>query len=295
MTSDPLEFRHVEANGVRLHVALAGPRRGPLVVLLHGFPEFWYAWRRHIQPLAAGGLRVVAPDQRGYGQSDKPPAIRDYRLDVLADDVLALASALGHDRLTVVGHDWGGVVAWQLAARDPDRIERAVILNAPHPATLLRHALRHPTQLLRSSYVAFFQVPFIPEMALRMNGFAGLSLALTESSLPGTFDEEDLRRYREAWSQDGALTSMLNWYRAASTALPSRNRITVPVRVIWGDKDSALEKSLAEEGAAYCERAEVIHIAHATHWVHHEEPVLVGKLLAEFVAGREAREAAGED
>ena len=284
MTSGALEFRDVQAAGVRLHVALAGPGRGPLVILLHGFPEFWYAWRRQIEPLAAGGLRVAAPDQRGYGLSDKPRSIRDYGLDVLADDVLALASALGHERFSIVGHDWGGVVAWQLAARHPERIERMVILNAPHPATVLRHALHHPTQLLRSSYVAFFQVPVIPEIALRMNDFAGLSMALTESSAPGTFDQEDLRRYKEAWSEDRALTSMLNWYRAAPTATPSRNRITVPVRVIWGDKDSALEKGLAEEGAACCDRAEVVHVEHATHWVHHEEPALVGKLLAEFVA-----------
>jgi len=198
MISDALEFRAVEANGVRLHVAMAGPARGPLVIFLHGFPEFWYAWRRHIEPLAAGGLRVAAPDQRGYGLSDKPRAIRDCGLGILVNDVLALASALGHERFSIVGHDWGGVVAWQLAARHPERVERMVILNAPHPATVRRHALRHPTQLLRSSYVAFFQVPVIPEVALQTNDFAGLSMALTESSLPRTFNEEDLRRYKDA-------------------------------------------------------------------------------------------------
>jgi pimeloyl-ACP methyl ester carboxylesterase len=285
MTSKAIEFRDVEVDGVRLHVALAGPTRGPLVILLHGFPEFWYAWRHQIEPLAAGGLRVAAPDQRGYGLSAKPTVIRDYRLDVLAEDVLALASALGHERFCIVGHDWGGVVAWQLAARNPERVERAVILNAPHPATVLRHAWRHPMQWLRSSYIAFFQVPLVPEIALRANDFAGLSMALTESSRPGTFDAETLRHYKEAWSQDRALTSMLNWYRAAPTASACHDRITVPVRVIWGDKDSALDKGLAEAGAACCEQAEVIHVEQATHWLHHEEPALVGKLLAEFLAG----------
>jgi pimeloyl-ACP methyl ester carboxylesterase len=285
MHSKALEFGDVEANGVRLHVAMAGPKKGAPVILLHGFPEFWYAWRRQIEPLAAAGLRVVAPDQRGYGLSDKPQAIRDYALDVLADDVLALASALGHERFSVVGHDWGGVVAWQLAAREPLRIARAVILNAPHPATVLRHAWRHPTQLLRSSYVAFFQVPVIPEIALRANDFASLSMALTGSSAPGTFDQEALQHYKEAWSQDHALTCMLNWYRAAPTALPCRDRITVPVRVIWGDKDSALEKGLAEAGAACCDDAEVIHIEDATHWLQHEQPTVIANLLTEFLEG----------
>ncbi|MDM0002765.1 alpha/beta hydrolase [Variovorax sp. J22P240] len=285
MNSDTLQFRDVPADDVRLHVALTGPEKGRLVILLHGFPEFWYAWRRLLAPLAAGGLRVAAPDQRGYGLSDKPPAIRDYGLDFLADDVLALASALGHERFSVVGHDWGGVIAWQLAARNPERIERAVILNAPHPDTVLRHALRHPMQLLRSTYVAFFQVPVIPEIALRTNDFAALVMALTHSSLPGTFNEDDLQRYKEAWSQDRALTSMLNWYRAAATASPCRERIAVPVRVIWGDKDSALERTLAEDGAARCDHAEVIHIENATHWMHHEEPTLIEKLVREFVAG----------
>jgi pimeloyl-ACP methyl ester carboxylesterase len=284
-----LEVRRVSANGLGFQVVLAGPAEGPLVILLHGFPEFGYAWRKQIAPLAASGFRVAVPDQRGYALSDKPPNIRDYLLDTLADDVVAIGAALGHERFSVVGHDWGGIVAWQLAAREPARIARAAILNAPHAGTLLRHALWHPMQFLRSAYVGFFQLPGVPELSLRANDHAMLAAALTHSSLPGTFTDEDLRAYRQAWSQQGALTSMLNWYRAMPAATPCRERIACPVQVIWGDKDSALDKGLAEGAATECDDARVTHVAGATHWVHHEKPELVNKLLCDFLAPLVAR------
>lgn len=268
---------------MEFHVAMAGLVDGPLVVLLHGFPEFWFAWRHHIAPLAAAGFRVVAPDQRGYGLSSKPPVVGDYLLDTLAEDVVALAGALGHERFSVVGHDWGGIVAWQLAARFPENVERTVILNAPHPGTLLSHAFWHPLQFVRSAYVGFFQVPGLPELVLKAGDHALLAATLTQSSLPGTFSPDELDSYREAWSRKGALTAMLNWYRAMPAATPCHARIQSPLRVIWGDKDTALDKGLAERGAAQCVDAEVIHVKGATHWVHHEEPELVRRLLLEFL------------
>ena len=133
MPAIPVEFLPLRTNGITLHAAAAGPAEGKLVILLHGFPEFWYGWRHQIAPLAASGLRILAPDQRGYNLSDKPAGIAAYRLDTLADDVIGLADALGREHFAVVGHDWGGVVAWRLAARNPERVTRAVILNAPHP------------------------------------------------------------------------------------------------------------------------------------------------------------------
>jgi len=137
--SNSLAFEHVLLrSGLRLHIVAAGPTDGPVVVLLHGFPEFWYGWRHQIGALSEAGLRVVAPDQRGYNLSDKPLGIAAYRLDRLAEDVVGLAAALGRERFAVVGHDWGGVVAWHLAARFPERVTRAAILNAPHPATCVR-------------------------------------------------------------------------------------------------------------------------------------------------------------
>lgn len=281
---DP-ELRKVAANGLDFHVALAGPADGPPVVLLHGFPEFWYGWRRQIGPLAAAGLRVVVPDQRGYNLTGKPAGVAAYALDRLADDVLAVAEALGHRRFALVGHDWGGVVAWHLAARQPDRIARLAVLNAPHPAVMGRYARAHPGQLLRSWYVAWFQVPALPERLMAARDHAALADALTGSSRPGTFAPDDLARYREAWRRPGALTAMVNWYRALRLAAPTPERVAVPVRVIWGDRDRFLEAGLVEASLAGCDRGEAFHLPEASHWVQHEEPERVNRLLVEFLLG----------
>ena len=284
--STGVEGLRLRTNGVELDAVAAGLPEGRLVILLHGFPEFWYGWRRQIAPLAAAGLRVLVPDQRGYNRSSKPPGRRSYALDTLADDVLGLASALGRERFAVVGHDWGGVVAWHLAARNPERIERAAILNAPHPATLQRYMRAHPGQAARSWYAGFFQAPLLPEMVLGAGGFAGLRRALDATARPGTFTEEDAGRYRAAWAQPGALTAMLNWYRALPAGAGSvrSKRIQAPVRVIWGDRDAYLESGLAEAGLALCDRGEVFHLGNATHWVQHDEPERVSQLLVEFLA-----------
>jgi pimeloyl-ACP methyl ester carboxylesterase len=275
------------ANGIGLHAVAAGPPDGPLVVLLHGFPEFWWGWRRQIGPLAAAGLRVVAPDQRGYNLSDKPPGVRAYDLDALADDVLGLADALRRERFAVVGHDWGGVVAWHLAARDPGRVERAAVLNGPHLPAARAHARAHPSQALRSWYVAFFQLPLLPEWTLAAAAFAALRGAMAATSRPGTFSDADVRRYRAAWARPGALTAMLNWYRALArrgAGSIGAGRVRVPVRVIWGDRDAALDRRLAEAGLALCDRGEAFHLPGATHWVQHEEPDRVNRLIVEFLA-----------
>src|SRR4051812_16948218 len=159
-------------NGLSLHLVEAGPADGPLLILLHGFPEFWWAWRHQITPLAEQGYRVVAPDMRGYNQSDAPQDVASYRLDVLVADVLALADGFGAGRFRLVGHDWGGIVAWAVGASHPERLERLVVMGAPHPDLWARQALKHPTQALRSTYVALFQLPWLPEATLGALGFA---------------------------------------------------------------------------------------------------------------------------
>lgn len=269
-----------------MHAVARGPHDGPVVVLLHGFPEFWYGWRHQLAPLAAAGLRVVAPDQRGYNLSGKPRGIAAYRLATLADDVLGLADALGRRNFAVVGHDWGGVVAWHLAGRHPDRITRAAILNAPHPATLWRYASRHPHQLMKSWYVLYFQLPLLPELSLRAGGYRVLQEVLRRSSTPGVFTPEDWQRYREAWRQPGALTAMLNWYRALrhDIAAPPAPRVGVPIRLIWGGRDAVLDRGLAEAGLAYCDRGELFHLPEATHWLQHEAPDAVNGMLRDFLA-----------
>jgi pimeloyl-ACP methyl ester carboxylesterase len=281
----PEEHVELTTNGVRLHAVAAGPKGGPLVIMLHGFPEFWYGWRRQIGSLAAAGYRVLALDQRGYNLSDKPRGRRMYTVDILADDVLGLATALGRETFTVVGHDWGGVLAWHLVSRRPDRIERAVVLNGPRLEVMQAYVSSHLSQARKSWYVGFFQLPWIPEQVLGASNFAPMWRALTETSAPGSFLAEDLKHYRDAWAQPSALTAMLNWYRALPLQSHPRppERIDVPVRVIWGDRDVALEPALAEASMAGCQRAEVFHLADATHWVQHDRPDEVNRLLLQFL------------
>ncbi|HUP09948.1 MAG TPA: alpha/beta fold hydrolase [Caldimonas sp.] len=277
--------RHVDANGIRLHVALAGPDDGPLVLLLHGFPEGALCWREQVEPLVRAGWRVAVPDQRGYGTSSKPASAHAYALNLLARDAIDLAAALGHDRAAVVGHDWGGVVAWHLLTHHARFVQRAVVLNAPHPATMLGHALTHPSQALKSAYVAFFQLPWLPEASLEAGHHALLRRTLTSTSRPGAFDDALLDAYAAAWSEPGALTAMLNWYRALAFAPRlAPQRITVPVRIVWGDRDAALDAALAERAAGQCDLAEVVHLPECTHWLLHEDAERVNELIVEFLA-----------
>jgi pimeloyl-ACP methyl ester carboxylesterase len=279
----PHKLIRLPANGLNFHLAVAGRDTAPLVVLLHGFPEFWFGWRHQIDALAEAGWRVAAPDQRGYAESDKPVGAERYVIDILADDVLALADVLKADKFVVVGHDWGGMVSWHLAARNPERLLGEVMLNAPHPATFGSFAFSHPSRIAKSAYIALFQMPWLPELMLSAYEYAALSMALTRTSRPGTFDDDAIARYRNAWAEEGALTTMLNWYRAIPMNSAQTNKIKIPVRVIWGDSDSALDPGLAEAGLAYCERGEAFHIAGASHWLHHEEPEQVSTLLKEFL------------
>ena len=290
-----IHCRQVATNGIHLNVAEAGPEDGPLVILLHGFPESWYGWRHQIDPLARAGYRVVAPDQRGYGGSDKPAGVASYRLDALVADLVGLVAAYGRDRAAVIGHDWGGIVAWAAIERHPDRFDRAVILNAPHPA-VMRQALRKDLgQILKSWYVLLFQVPYLPEVLLRRNGFRALERAVTATSRPGAFDHADLELAKAAWGRPGALRSMIHWYRAAlwSTSSPLPDPpITVPTLIIWGVGDLTLGPGLARSSYAQCQNAALEWIAEATHWVAHEQPEQVNRLILRFL-GR-TPEALGE-
>jgi pimeloyl-ACP methyl ester carboxylesterase len=284
--TDDLETLSLDANGQHFHALAAGPADGPLVLLLHGFPETSHGWSKQIRPLAEAGLRVVAPDQRGVGRSSKPPGVAAYRLDILADDVVGLVKALGRERARIVGHDWGGAVTWFLAANRAAVVERCVILDAPHPAVFGTYAMRHPSQLGRSWYMAFFQLPWLPETLLRMRRFEWLAQALTTTSRPGAFSSRDLAAYREAWARPDALTSMLNWYRAMTLrpAAAPIDGIDVPLRLLWGDRDAALEPGLADASIVRCTHGELFHLPEATHWLHHEEPARVNQLLVEFLA-----------
>jgi epoxide hydrolase 4 len=273
-------------NGVRLHYVEAGS--GPLVVLLHGFPEFWYAWRHQIPALAAAGFHVVAPDMRGYNLSEKPPGVAAYAVDVLVEDVRALIGHFGAERATVVGHDWGGGVAWGVAMNRPEVVKNLIVLNAPHPAAFLRE-LRSPGQILRSSYMLFFQLPWLPEATFRANNFALLERTLrTDPVRPEAFDNRDIRRYKRALAQPGALTATINYYRALLRERPRETlseppTIARPTLLIWGDRDRYLGTNLTEGLDRWVTDLRVEHIPDASHWIMADRPERVNDLMIEFM------------
>jgi len=281
------ESTHIETNGIKLHVVMAGPKDGRPVFLLHGFPEFWYGWRKQIPVLAEAGYRVIMPDQRGYNLSDKPKGVKAYSLDKLADDILGLMDALGYEKVNLIGHDWGAAVAWALAIWYPERLQKLGILNVPHPAVALNFLRRgDPEQLRRSWYVFAFQIPWLPEVLIRAKNWLRLERALHNSSKPHTFTDEDIAEYKKAWSQPGAMTAMLNWYRAGRyiSKLFKETRVRVPTMLIWGMGDTALSHRMARPNMDYCDDGKLVFFEDATHWVQHEEAEAVNGLLIEFMS-----------
>jgi pimeloyl-ACP methyl ester carboxylesterase len=270
----------LQANGLRFEALADGPANGLPVLLLHGFPESAQAWHQVAPALAAAGWQVLAPNQRGYGGSDKPPGVDAYRLDLLAGDALGLADAMGWQSFSVVGHDWGGVVAWHLATLAPQRLRRLVVLNAPHAGTLGPYARRHPVQWLRSWYMGAFQLPVLPETLLRAHGCALLRRSLVATSRRGTFTPGQLDRWALDWQRPGALTAMLAWYRALPRQQPTpRTPIGVPTTVVWGERDRFLDRGLADAALALCRDGRLQTLPRCTHWLHHEAPDEVAALL----------------
>ena len=280
----------LRANGLAFHAVVAGPEDGPLVLLLHGFPEFWYGWRHQIGALAAAGYRVVAPDQRGYALTDKAGP---YDLDTLVGDVVHLIQACGQTNAFVAGHDWGAAVAWHLVDTHPDRVRRLAILNVPHPQVIERAILSgNWRQALKSWYILFFQLPWLPEYLLSLNDFHPLRETLRGTAWPQTFSQADLDEYAWAWRQPGALSAMLGWYRAHVRLVTRRRGPTAPVQpiqtptlILWGDQDVALEKSLADESLKRLEKGRLVHFPDATHWVHEDNPAEVTSLLPKHFKG----------
>ncbi|MEJ1969049.1 MAG: alpha/beta hydrolase [Rhizomicrobium sp.] len=267
-----------------LNVVEAGPQDGPLVVLLHGFPEFWFGWRHQIGALAAAGYRVVAPDQRGYNLSDKPKGIASYDIDRLADDVVALAAHYTGEPFCLVGHDWGAVAAWWTATRSPERLRKLAVLNCPHPAVWRNAMDTDPVQRKASWYVRAFRIPWLPEVMLSAANFRALVCSLKESVAP--LSDEEAERYREAWRQPGALAGMLNWYRAIlrhkfAPIVPGSLRL--PIQIIWGEKDRYALPALAEASKALCADARLTFLPEATHWVAQDAPEQVNAILLDFL------------
>ncbi|TMM08114.1 MAG: alpha/beta hydrolase [Actinobacteria bacterium] len=272
-------------DGVTLHYVEAGD--GLLIVLLHGFPEFWYGWRLQIEPLVAAGFRVVAPDTRGYNLSSKPEDFKNYGVDLLAADIRGLIEERGAKSALLVGHDWGGSIAWTTAMNHPEVVDRLAILNAAHPRRL-SEGLHSPSQLRKSWYFFFFATPGLPEDVVHARDWHFFRHFLGDANPPYT--QEEMDRYIEAWSQPGAAAGMINYYRASvrqsqKEAAAKLRPISAPTLVIWGERDSYLGSDLAEpehDDVPNLDRVE--RLPDASHWVHHDEPEQVTRLLVEFFA-----------
>ncbi len=312
-----LEHRFVETNGIRLHCAVDGD--GPLVVFLHGFPECWYSWRHQLAALAPR-FRVVAPDLRGYNESDKPAGVAAYALPELVADVRGLVDAFGAREAVIVGHDWGGAIAWTFAMEHPEATRGLVVMNCPHPA-IFAHAFRtNRRQLARSWYMFFFQIPWLPETLLRLGHAAAVGNAIRRSAVrQDALSEEDVRVLRDAASQPGALRSAINYYRAAfrspeaAATLPAGLRrffygdrtlplarlnledwpkIGAPTLLVWGEHDVALGKELTlGMDPLFTGRFEIKYVQLSGHWVQQEQAEVVNGYLLDFLDGLSDRSA----
>ena len=274
---------YADIGEVRLHYVEAG--EGPLVVLLHGFPEFWYGWRLQIKPLAEAGFRVVAPDMRGYNLSSRPKGVKAYETDRLTADIRGLIQERGGKSAQLVGHDWGGSVAWATAMNYPEVVDRLAILNAAHPRKLSQ-GLHHPSQLRKSWYFFFFNLPDLPESVVRADHWHFFRHFLHDAH--PAYTPEEIDRYIEAWSQPGAATGMINYYRSSVRTSPKKAEaalrpISAPTLVIWGQGDHYLGPELAEPEHDDVPNLEgVERLPDASHWVHHDEAQRVTQLLTDF-------------
>ena len=289
-----LKHEYAEVNGVRLHYVSAG--KGRLILFLHGFPEFWYEWRNQLAEFGRKRL-AVAPDMRGYNLSAKPAELEHYQMPRLIEDVRALAERLGHKKFVLVGHDWGGAVAWAFAATHPEYLEKLVILNAPHPGVFQRELRENPAQQKASQYMLMFRSEKAEEI-LAANHYAFLEkVVLGEGLQKGHVTQDDRKAYLEAWSQPGALTGGLNYYRAARVGPPAGDQpagniapnpaalmIKVPTLVIWGEKDTALLTGNLEGLDKFVPDLTIQRIPDGSHWVIHEQPVLVNRYITAFLA-----------
>ncbi|HTL87973.1 MAG TPA: alpha/beta hydrolase [Leptolyngbya sp.] len=274
----------IQTNGINLHYVTQG--EGDLILFLHGFPEFWYSWRHQI-PEFAKDHKVVAIDLRGYNDSDKPTAKDAYKMSDFVADVKGVVEGLGYDRCTLVGHDWGGAIAWNFADAYPNLLDRLIILNLPHPAKFAE-GLRTPQQLLKSWYIFLFQIPALPEFLIQLDDYKALESALLGMAVKkSAFTKADIDQYKDAIAKRGALTSAINYYRNAlqsGIVGKSWGILDVPTLMIWGEEDTALGKELTYGTEQYVRDFRIRYIPNCSHWVQQEQPELVNQYIRDFIA-----------
>ena len=292
-----LEYIQVEANGLSFHVATAGS--GPrLALCLHGFPESSYSWRHQLPLLAELGYRVWAPDLRGYGGTSKPTGVAAYSIEHLIEDVAALIEASGCTEVLLIGHDWGAIVAWYYAMFGRLPIAKLIIMNVPHPA-VAQHGMRSFKQLKKSWYIFFFQLPWLPERFLARNDFAAIAAAFRGMAVDKSrFPREVLEEYKRSAALPGALTAMVNYYRALlrgmrRTAKLGMPRIRVPVLMLWGEADTALGKELTLGTDAHVDELVLRYLPNVSHWVQQEAPETVNAMMGAWLRGESVPYAPG--
>ena len=277
------QHEYITTNGIKLHYVTQG--EGDLMLMLHGFPEFWYSWRHQI-PEFAKYYKVVALDLRGYNDSDKPADKSAYVMDQFNLDVEGVVKGLGYDKCILVGHDWGGAIAWNFTYAHPEMVERLIVLNIPHPAKFAE-GIRTPQQLMRSSYMFLFQLPWLPELLIQSSDYQAIETALKGMAVnKSAFSKEDLSAYKDAAAKRGAMTAMLNYYRnifAQGMLRQDWGILQVPTLMIWGEKDTALGKELTYGTQAYVRDFQIKYIPDASHWVQQEQPETVNQYIREFL------------
>jgi pimeloyl-ACP methyl ester carboxylesterase len=284
VTALPPQHHFLAVNGINLHYVTQG--QGPLMLFLHGFPEFWYSWRHQLAEFAQD-YTCVAVDLRGYNASDKPAGVEAYRMEVLVQDVEGIIRGLGYDRCILVGHDWGGAIAWSFAYTYPQLLDVLMVMNLPHPAKFAA-GLKTPQQLLRSWYIGLFQLPLLPEFLLQAGDYWLIEQMFSGMAIrKEAFTDADIRQYKAAAAKPGALTAMVNYYRAllASNFMDlTWPVLDVPTLMIWGEEDTALGKELTIGTEDYVRDFHLRYIPHCSHWVQQEQPETVNAYMREFLA-----------
>jgi epoxide hydrolase 4 len=274
----------IATNGVQLHYVTQG--EGPLMLMLHGFPEFWYSWRHQI-PEFAKDYKVVALDLRGYNESEKPKEVEAYRMQELIRDVEGVITGLGYQSCVLVGHDWGGAIAWCFAYERPKMVDKLMVMNLPHPAKFAEGLRKNPQQLWRSWYVFFFQLPWLPELLLQWNDYDAIAAAFTHMAIDkSAFTLADLDAFKNAAAKPGAITAMVNYYRNIFQSLTQQQAwgiLQIPTLMIWGEEDAALGKELTYGTEAYVKTFQIQYIPNCSHWVQQEQPGLVNRYMREFL------------
>ena len=278
------QHNFISTNGINLHYVSEGA--GKLMLMLHGFPEFWYSWRHQIKEFASD-YHTVALDLRGYNDSDKPASLSAYQMSEFIQDLKGVITGLGYEDCILVAHDWGGAIAWNFAYAYPEMVEKLIVLNIPHPAKFAQ-GLRTPQQLLKSWYILAFQIPLLPELLFQLNDYQAIKEVFSGMAIDKTaFSEADLNAYRDAAAKPGALTAMINYYRGIFPLLfnnqPEWQILEIPTLTIWGEADTALGKELTYGTEAYVRDWQIKYIPNCSHWVQQEQPALVNSYIWEFL------------